>query len=86
MLQLLSLPHGMLSIGVKLALVVHDLVQVAFEEGGRSWWICHVGFATSFARPGSSVVVVFSVRTMCGARTGGWSLPCVMSDCQRCMD
>jgi hypothetical protein len=21
------------------------------------------------------------VRTMCGSRTGGWSLPCVMSDC-----
>jgi hypothetical protein len=21
-----------------------------------------------------------SVRTMCGSRTGGWSLPCVMSD------
>jgi hypothetical protein len=23
------------------------------------------------------------VRTMCGSRTGGWSLPCVMSDWQR---
>jgi hypothetical protein len=22
----------------------------------------------------------WSVRTMCGSRTGGWSLPCVMSD------
>jgi hypothetical protein len=22
----------------------------------------------------------FPVRTMCGSRTGGWSLPCVMSD------
>jgi hypothetical protein len=21
-----------------------------------------------------------AVRTMCGSRTGGWSLPCVMSD------
>jgi hypothetical protein len=21
-----------------------------------------------------------NVRTMCGSRTGGWSLPCVMSD------
>jgi hypothetical protein len=26
------------------------------------------------------------VRTMCGSRTGGWSLPCVMSDWQRCVD
>jgi hypothetical protein len=26
------------------------------------------------------------VRTMCGLRTGGWSLPCVMSDLQCCVD
>jgi hypothetical protein len=26
------------------------------------------------------------VRTMCGSRTGGWSLPCVMSDWQHCVD
>jgi hypothetical protein len=26
------------------------------------------------------------LRTMCGWRTGGWSLPCVMSDWQRCVD
>jgi hypothetical protein len=26
------------------------------------------------------------VRTMCGSRTGGRSLPCVMSDWQRCVD
>jgi hypothetical protein len=24
--------------------------------------------------------------TMCGSRTGGWSLPCVMSDWQCCVD
>jgi hypothetical protein len=23
-----------------------------------------------------------NLRTMCGSRTGGWSLPCVMSDCR----
>jgi hypothetical protein len=23
------------------------------------------------------------LRTMCGSRTGGWSLPCVMSDWKR---
>jgi hypothetical protein len=33
----------------------------------------------------ASVVVGFrkmtaSLRTMCGSKTGGWSLPCVMSD------
>jgi hypothetical protein len=54
----------MLSITVKLALVVHDHVEVAFEEGGRSWWICHVGFTKSFARPGSSIVVVFSIEVV----------------------
>jgi hypothetical protein len=26
------------------------------------------------------------LRTLCGSRTGGWSLPCVMSDWQRCVD
>jgi hypothetical protein len=26
------------------------------------------------------------MRTMCGSRTGGWSLPCVMSDWQRYVD
>jgi hypothetical protein len=26
------------------------------------------------------------LRTMCGSRTGGWPLPCVMSDWQRCVD
>jgi hypothetical protein len=26
------------------------------------------------------------LRTMCGSRTGGWSLTCVISDWQRCVD
>jgi hypothetical protein len=54
----------MLRIAMKLALVVHDHVEVAFEEGGRSWQICHVGFTRSFARPGSDVIVVFSVEVV----------------------
>jgi hypothetical protein len=29
---------------------------------------------------GSSNSFVARLRTMCGSRTGGWSLPCVMSD------
>jgi ribonuclease HI len=29
---------------------------------------------------GDSKVVIEQVRTMCGSRTSGWSLPCVMSD------
>jgi hypothetical protein len=35
-LQLLTLPHGVFSITVELTLVVHDHVEVTFEEGGRS--------------------------------------------------
>jgi hypothetical protein len=63
-LQLLALPHGVFSIAVELALVVHDHVEVTFEEGGRSWWICHVGFARSLARPVSSFIVIFVVEDM----------------------
>jgi hypothetical protein len=63
-LQLLALPHGVLSVAVKLALVVHDHVEVTFEEGGRSWRIHHIGFARSLARPCASVVVVFSVEVV----------------------
>jgi hypothetical protein len=63
-LQLLALPHGVHGIAVKLALFVHDHVEVTFEESGRSWWIRHIGFARSLARPGASVVVVFSVEVM----------------------
>jgi hypothetical protein len=29
---------------------------------------------------------IYLVSTMCGSRTGGWSLPGVMSDLQRCVD
>jgi hypothetical protein len=63
-LQLLALPHGVLGVTVELALVVHDHVEVTFEEDGGSWWICYIGFARSLARPGASMVVVFSVEVM----------------------
>jgi hypothetical protein len=46
-LQLLALPHGVLGVAVELGLVVHDHIEVTFEEGGRSWWICYIGFARS---------------------------------------
>jgi hypothetical protein len=54
----------MLGIAVELALVVHDHIEVTFKESGRSWRICYVGFAGSLARPGASVVVVFSIEVM----------------------
>jgi hypothetical protein len=53
-----------LGVAVELALVVHDHIEVTFEEGGRSWWICYIGFAGSLARPGASIIVVFSVEVM----------------------
>jgi hypothetical protein len=49
---------------VELALVVHDHIEVTFKEGGRSWWICYISLAGSLARPGASVIVVFSVKVV----------------------
>jgi hypothetical protein len=51
-----------LGITVKLTLIVHDHIEVTFEEGGRSWWVCYVGFTGSLARPGAYVVVIFSIE------------------------
>jgi hypothetical protein len=63
-LQLLALSHGVFSVGVELALVVHDHIEVTFEEGGRSWWVCHIGFARTLARPSASIVVIFFVEVV----------------------
>jgi hypothetical protein len=52
------------SVAVELALVVHDHVEFTIEEGRRSWWICHVGFARLFARLVSSVIVIFAVEVV----------------------
>jgi hypothetical protein len=51
----------MLGVAMELALVVHDHIEVTFKEGGRSWRICYIGFTGSLARPGASIVVIFSV-------------------------
>jgi hypothetical protein len=53
-----------LGVAVELALVVHDHIEVTFEEGGRFWWICNIGFTGSLARPSASIIVVFSVEVM----------------------
>jgi hypothetical protein len=63
-LQLLALPHGMFGVAVELALVAHDHVEVTFEEGGSSWWICHVRFTRSLSRPVSSIFMIFFVEIM----------------------
>jgi hypothetical protein len=54
----------MLGVAVELALVIHDYIEVTFKEGGRSWQICYIGLTGSLARPGASVVVIFSVEVM----------------------
>jgi hypothetical protein len=54
----------MFDVMVELTLVVHDHVEVTLEEGGRSWWICHIGFTGSLAQPVSSVVVILSVEVV----------------------
>jgi hypothetical protein len=51
-----------LGVTVELALVVHNHIEVTFEEGGRSWWICYISFTGSLARPGASIIVVFSIK------------------------
>jgi hypothetical protein len=53
-----------LSIAVELAPVVHDHIEVTFEDGGRSWWIRYIGFARSLARLGASIVMIFSVEVV----------------------
>jgi hypothetical protein len=63
-LQLFALPHGMFSVAVELTLVVYDHVEVTLKEGGRSWWVCHIGFTGSLARPVSAVVVILSVEVV----------------------
>jgi hypothetical protein len=54
----------MFGIAVELALVVHDHIEATFKEGGRSWRVCYIGFTGSLARPGASVVMIFSVEVM----------------------
>jgi hypothetical protein len=63
-LQLLAFPHGVFSVAVELTLVVHDHIEVTFKEGGGSWWISHIGFAKTLARPGASIIVIFSVEVV----------------------
>jgi hypothetical protein len=63
-LQLLALSNGMFGVAMELALVVHDHVEVTFEEGGRSWWVCHVSFTRSLSGPVSSVIMIFSVEVV----------------------
>jgi hypothetical protein len=58
-----------LGIAVELALVVDDHIKVSFEEGGRSWWICYVGFAGSLAQSEEPKTVLQQCQT---GLTGGY--------------
>jgi hypothetical protein len=63
-LELFAVCHGMSGVTVELTLIVHDPVEVTLEEGGRSWWICHMGFTRSLARPVSAIVVILSIEVV----------------------
>jgi hypothetical protein len=58
-----------------------DVLGFPFEVGGPS-----SGSVTDLERSPSVITKRIPqssgllVRTMCGSRTGGWSLPCMMSD------
>jgi hypothetical protein len=43
-------------------------------------------FLSNTCLSASYSVLANVVRAMCGSRTGGWSLPCVLSDWQRGVD
>jgi hypothetical protein len=70
-------------------------VRVWIKDVSWSGWVTWVvvigGIGDSGSRcpsqayPSASSSCV-QLRTMCGSRTGGWSLPGVMSDWQRCAD
>jgi hypothetical protein len=54
----------MFGVAVEQTWLVHNHVEVTFEEGGRFWWICHVSFARSLARPVASIIVILSVEVV----------------------
>jgi hypothetical protein len=47
-------------------------------------WLCNE--KRMYVRKSRSMTLNEALRTMCGLRTGGWSLPGVMSDRQCCVD
>jgi hypothetical protein len=51
----------------------------------RIWW-SPIDFLASVRSSIPASSSSLELRTMCGSRTGGWSLPGVMSDWQRCVD
>jgi hypothetical protein len=58
-------------------------LSLAFDRLLRFLLICFFSFSFSLVLLHVGVVNHSSrgrLRTMCGSRTGGWSLPCVMSD------
>jgi hypothetical protein len=63
-LQLLALPHGMFGVVMELTLVAHNHVEVTLKKGGRSWWVCHIGFTRSVVRPVSTVVVILFIEVV----------------------
>jgi hypothetical protein len=58
---------------------LQELLDKGYIRPSSSPWGCPALFVKK--KDGSlRLYVDYRLRTMCGSRTGGWSLPCVMSD------
>jgi hypothetical protein len=57
-----------------------------YDDHDRAIKLLHSLGRTVWGGKYEAIVESEKLRTMCGSRTGGWSLPCVMSDRQRCVD
>jgi hypothetical protein len=64
----------------------HGEAKVEDGREGSGWGLRRERWTTGWARREAcdggmgAEAAGGAVRTMCGSRTGGWSLPCVMSD------
>jgi hypothetical protein len=54
--------------------------MVIIEEKGKTKVLTSARAKQGGSADPTRQVTLEQVRTMCGSRTGGWSLPCVMSD------
>jgi hypothetical protein len=66
----------------EIARLSNSLIDEKKKEPKRGEFENHTkGFGSSYMKKfGFADGKGLGMRTMCGSRTGGWSLPCVMSD------
>jgi hypothetical protein len=66
--------------------MMNPLEHLGVYGGGADERVEHHGGTVGSSVCPRGSVYRMDVRTMCGSRTGGWLLPGVMSDSQRCVD